>query len=57
MGSDGKYVDEDFPPNKSSLIRDWNNYDKVDCKGWEDYKWKRLSEIESVNADGKISVF
>jgi hypothetical protein len=57
LNEDGKFVDEEFPPISSSLIKNWNNFNQEDCKDWDKYQWKRLSDIEEVNKDGQICVF
>ena len=56
-----KYTDESFPPNKKSLISDWNDesediQEKVD--EWNEFTWIRASEIEELNDDeGVLAVF
>lgn len=42
---DGKYLDTEFPPEKSSLIRFWNQADIVSQVEWERYTWVRLSDL------------
>ena len=56
-----KYTDDSFPPNKKSLITDWNDesddiQEKVD--EWATFKWIRASEIEELNdEEGRLAVF
>lgn len=56
-----KYTDDSFPPNKKSLIADWNDesddvQEKVD--EWATFNWIRASEIEELNDDeGRLAVF
>ena len=47
-----KYTDESFPPDKKSLINDWNDksddvQEKVDL--WAQFEWIRANEIEELN--------
>lgn len=56
-----KYTDDSFPPNKKSLINDWND-DAEDIQEkvpeWSEFTWIRASEIEELNDDeGKLAVF
>ena len=56
-----KYTDDSFPPNKKSLINDWN--DEADdiqekVEEWGEFTWIRCGDIEELNDDeGKLAVF
>jgi len=41
---EGKFLDPVFPPERSSLIRFWNQADIVSQVEWEKYAWVRLSD-------------
>lgn len=47
------FTDTDFPPAKTSLIKDWTDYNNVLIYSWKKYQWKRLSEIY----DQRVRVF
>jgi len=49
-----KYIDDSFPPDKKSLINDWNDEsDDIQEKvqEWSQFTWIRCSEIEELNDD------
>merc|ERR1712166_14481 len=56
-----KFTDESFPPEKKSLIPDWNDPDdevqeKVDT--WSKFEWIRAADIEELNDDeGELKIF
>ena len=39
------FTDPDFPPVKTSLIKDWTDYNNVLIYTWKNYTWRRASEI------------
>lgn len=42
-----QYIDKVFKADKNSLIKDWTREDVQSFVGsWENYDWKRPSEIE-----------
>ncbi len=47
------YIDSQFPPDRTSLLGGSLRIDKEDCKSWEKYEWKHVSELEPV---GKYTV-
>lgn len=62
QSSGEKFTDNDFPPHKKSLIRDWNenHEDVVDsANSWGNIVWKRPEEIEELmdDHDGKVELF
>jgi len=51
--SDKPFDDEEFPPNKNSLIKDWNDPDVEDkVATWKQFEWKRVAEIPSIIEGG-----
>ena len=40
-----KFTDPHFPPEKSSLIKDWNDWNNIKIVEWKRYTWKRAEEI------------
>ena len=58
-----KFKDKEFPPEKSSLITDWNedNDEVREAKGedWDSIEWKRAEDIEEFNdaAEGQLELF
>ena len=56
-----KYTDESFPPEKKSLIADWDDpaedvQEKVEP--WSEFEWIRATDIEELNDDeGQLAVF
>ena len=58
-----KFSDQQFKPDKSSLIKDWNeDHEEVrDAKAdkWSEIEWKRADEIHQLNdaEEGKLALF
>lgn len=56
-----QFTDKDFPPEKSSLIQDWNSKDEDVLENkdeWLKIEWIRASKIAELNDDeGKLQVF
>ena len=58
-----KFTDPEFPPNPTSLIRDWNDKSKqvreiVD--EWKVFKWIRADQIPEFNCNDeheKLAIF
>ena len=56
-----KYTDESFPPEKKSLIADWEDdaediQEKVET--WNQFEWIRATDIEELNDDeGELKIF
>lgn len=45
-----KFKDKDFPPDRSSLVEDWNApSEDVDISQWEKYEWLRAAEIPCLS--------
>ena len=58
--SHSKFVDNDFTPSESSLIKDWDAPEvQVHVARWSQYNWKRADEILSLNKEskGKLEIF
>ena len=56
-----QFTDESFPPEKKSLISDWNDpaddiQEKVE--DWDKFVWTRSDDVEELNDDeGKLAIF
>ena len=51
-----RFEDPEFPPNESSLIRDWNEPDpevREQAPDWRNIRWIRAEEIPELNDDGE----
>ena len=61
QASNKKFLDKEFPPEKSSLIADWNSNDQDVLENkdeWSKIEWIRASEIPELNDDeGELKVF
>jgi calpain-15 len=51
---EGKFLDPVFPPERSSLIRFWNQADIVSQVEWERFTWVRLSDLFK---DNRMEIF
>lgn len=57
-----KYTDPDFPPDRTSLIEDWDSQSRstqTAIEQWQHYKWVRCDQIPQLNVkeNGSMSIF
>jgi len=45
MATGKKFDDEEFPPDDSSLCKDWSTADYQTQDDWRNFGWKRVDEI------------
>ena len=56
-----RFEDPEFPPDATSLIRDWNEPDaevREQAPDWRNIRWMRAEEIPELNDDeGELELF
>ncbi|CAK9029372.1 Calpain-type cysteine protease DEK1 (Phytocalpain DEK1) (Protein DEFECTIVE KERNEL 1) (ZmDEK1) [Durusdinium trenchii] len=48
------FTDHDFPPERSSLCRDWSKLSAGEQETWATYEWRRIGTLTPDSAEGPL---